>query len=101
MDIKSIWMSEKDNTEMSSNEVTTDLNPSNIYLFQKYDWVTPPPPTPHPPDCVTNDEDNIHMQYVKQNDADDMNLSSFLSNINFIDHLCNLCDVLLNTLDSE
>lgn len=83
-------MSEKDNTEMSSNEVTTDLNPRNIYLnlFQKYD-------------CVTNDEDNIHMQYVKQNDADDMNLSSFLSNINFIDHLCNLCDVLLNTLDSE
>ena len=41
------------------------------------------------------------MQYVKQIDADDVNLSSFLSNINFIDHLCNLCDVLLNTLDSE
>lgn len=95
-------MSEKDNTEMSPNEVTTDLNPSNIYLnlFQKHDWVTQPPHTP-PPDCVTNDEDNIHMQYVKQIDADDVNLSSFLSNINFIDHLCNLCDVLLNTLDSE
>ena len=41
------------------------------------------------------------MQYVKQIDADNVNLSSFLSNINFIDHLCNLCDVLLNTLDSE
>lgn len=61
----------------------------------------PAPPHSPPPDCVTNDEDNIHMQYVKQIDADNVNLSSFLSNINFIDHLCNLCDVLLNTLDSE
>ena len=50
LDIKSIWMSEKDNTEMSPNEVTTDLNPINIYLnlFQKYDWVTQPPHTPPP-----------------------------------------------------
>ena len=76
--------------KITQNDLLVELNPKNIYLnlFQKYE-------------CVTNDENDIHMQYVKQIDVDDVNLSSFLSNINFIDHLCNLCDVLLNTVDTE
>lgn len=79
-----------ESNKITQNDLVVELNPKNIYLnlFQKYE-------------CVTNDENDIHMQYVKQIDVDDVNLSSFLSNINFIDHLCNLCDVLLNTVDTE
>jgi phosphatidylinositol 4-kinase len=42
---------------------------------------------------VTNDENNINVQYLKQIDIKDINLSSFLSTINFYDHLCNICDI--------
>ena len=79
-----------ESNKITQNDLVVEINPKNVYLnlFQKYE-------------CVTNDENDIHMQYVKQIDVDDVNLSSFLSNINFIDHLCNLCDVLLNTVDTE
>ena len=60
----------------------------SLNLFKRYDY-------------VTNDEKNIHMQYMKQIDPDDINLSSFLSNTNFFDHLCNICDILLNTVESD
>jgi hypothetical protein len=43
-------------------------------------------------DSVTNDEDNINSQHLKQIDIDDINLSSFLSGIHFFDHLCNICE---------
>lgn len=52
-------------------------------------------------DSVTNDENNINTQYVKQIDMDDVNLSSFLSNTNFVDNLCNICDVLSYITISE
>ena len=60
----------------------------SLNLFKRYDY-------------VTNDENNIHMQYMKQIDPNDINLSSFLSNTNFFDHLCNICDILLNTVESD
>jgi phosphatidylinositol 4-kinase len=52
-------------------------------------------------DYVTNDENNIHLQYMKQIDQNDINLTSFLSNTNFFDHLCNICDILLNIVESD
>ena len=53
-------------------------------MFQNYEY-------------VTNDEKNINLQYTKQISPDDINLTSFLSNTNFFDHLCNICEILLNT----
>lgn len=52
-------------------------------------------------DAVTNDENNILTQYVKQIDMEDINLSSFLSNINFVDHLCNICEILRHMQATE
>ena len=43
---------------------------------------------------VSNDEFNFSTQYIKHIDSQDINLSSFLSNINFVDHLCNICIIL-------
>lgn len=43
---------------------------------------------------VSNDEINFSTQYIKHIDSQDINLSSFLSNINFVDHLCNICIIL-------
>ena len=73
----------EDLTDISFNPREISLN-----LFKRYDY-------------VTNDENNIHMQYMKQIDPNDINLSSFLSNTNFFDHLCNICDILLNTAESD
>ena len=82
----------QENQQLRSNLVQelNEFNPKDICLslFRNFDF-------------LTNDEESIHMQYVKQIDKDDVNLSSFLSNINFIDHLCNICDVLLNTVDGN
>lgn len=60
------------------------INPNEIYLslFTHYDY-------------VTNDENNISTQSLKQIDLEDINLSSFLSTINFIDQLCNISDRLM------
>ena len=41
------------------------------------------------------------MQYMKQIDPNDINLSSFLSNTNFFDLLCNIFDILLNTAERK
>ena len=41
------------------------------------------------------------MQYMKQIDSNDINLSSFLSNTNFFELLCNIFDILLNTAESD
>jgi hypothetical protein len=46
---------------------------------------------------VTNNEDNITTQYITQIDTEDINLSSFLSSVNFVDHLCNICEVIRST----
>ena len=43
---------------------------------------------------VSNDENIFSTQYIKHIDFSDINLSSFLSNINFVDHLCNICAIL-------
>ena len=43
----------------------------------------------------TNDEEMIFnggMNYIKQIDENDINLTSFLSNIHFFDHLTNICE---------
>ena len=89
---KSETIISQENQQLRSNLVQelNEFNPKDICLslFRNYDF-------------LTNDEESIHMQYVKQIDKDDVNLSSFLSNINFIDHLCNICDVLLNTVDGN
>jgi hypothetical protein len=37
-------------------------------------------------------DQNIATQNLPQIDMDDINLTSFLSNINFVDHLCNICE---------
>jgi hypothetical protein len=68
------------------NSTTFRIESEDIFIntFKRYD-------------SVTNDENNILTQYVKQIDMDDINLSSFLSNINFIDHLCNICEILRST----
>ena len=81
------------NNNLKDNEMLNqikNLNPNqfSLNLFKNYDH-------------VTNDENSIHLQYIKQIDLDDVNLSSFLSNINFFDHLCNICDILINTQPNE
>ena len=51
---------------------------------------------------ITNDEDSVGLEYFKQIDRDDLNLTSFLSTINFVDHLCNICEILRNSpLDNQ
>lgn len=67
-----------------------ELNPNEIYLslFTQYDY-------------VTNDENNISTHCVKQIDLEDINLSSFLSSIHFIDQLCNISDRLMYVNPSE
>ena len=66
------------------NQITIEPNEMYLNLFQNYEY-------------VTNDEKNINLQYTKQISPDDINLTSFLSNTNFFDHLCNICEILLNT----
>ena len=41
------------------------------------------------------------MQYMKQIDSNDINLSSFLSNTNFFELLSNIFDILLNAAESN
>ena len=71
---------------MNFNNEKNSIEPNEIYLnlFQNYEY-------------VTNDEKNINLQYTKPITQDDINLTSFLSNLNFFDHLCNICEILLNT----
>jgi phosphatidylinositol 4-kinase len=59
------------------------LNAENVFIniFKNYER-------------VSNDEFNFSTQYIKHIDSQDINLSSFLSNINFVDHLCNICIIL-------
>lgn len=64
------------------------FNDVNLNIFKRYD-------------SVTNDENNINVQYLKQIDTKDINLSSFLSTINFYDHLCNICDIMSFTVNDQ
>ena len=43
-----------ESNKITQNDLVVEINPKNVYLnlFQKYE-------------CVTNDENDIHMQYVK------------------------------------
>ena len=51
---------------------------------------------------ITNDEDSVGLEYFNQIDRDDLNLTSFLSTINFVDHLCNICEILISSpLDNQ
>ena len=73
----------------NENEKTTETSYNNIEpsiikinIFTKYGY-------------CTNDEEIIvkgGMNSIKQIDTDDINLTSFLSNINFFDHLTNICE---------
>ena len=74
-----------------NNDITTDTTYNNnnyehniikINIFTKYGY-------------CTNDEEMIvngGMNSIKQIDENDINLTSFLSNINFFDHLTNICE---------
>ena len=54
----------------------------DLNIFHKYGY------------CTNSEEDIIDssINSIKQIDHEDINLSSFLSNINFYDHLCNICE---------
>ena len=74
-----------------NNDITTDTTYNNnnyehniikINIFTNYGY-------------CTNDEEMIvngGMNSIKQIDENDINLTSFLSNINFFDHLTNICE---------
>ena len=69
-------------TETSFNSNTEQPNILKINIFTKYGY-------------CTNDEEMMvkgGMNSIKQIDTDDINLTSFLSNINFFDHLTNICE---------
>ena len=55
-----------------------------INIFKKYQM-------------ITNDETSVNMEFFSQIDNDDLNLTSFVSSISFIDNLCNICEIVLNT----
>jgi hypothetical protein len=84
----SCLIQEKNSSDMpiTCNSPNLKLSYDDLYLeiFNRYE-------------CITNDENNINTQYVKQIDINDINLSSFLSNINFVDHLCNICEIVRYT----
>ena len=73
----------------NSNEITTETSYNNsesniikINIFTKYGY-------------CTNDEEMVvsgGMNSIKNIDENDINLTSFLSNINFFDHLTNICE---------
>ena len=69
-------------TETSYNTNNEQPNILKINIFTKYGY-------------CTNDEEMVvkgGMNSIKQIDTDDINLTSFLSNINFFDHLTNICE---------
>ena len=69
-------------TETSYNSNNEHTNILKINIFTKYGY-------------CTNDEEMVvkgGMNSIKQIDTDDINLTSFLSNINFFDHLTNICE---------
>ena len=74
-----------DNDTEKTNETSfnnTEQNIIKINIFTKYGY-------------CTNDEEMIvkgGMNSIKQIDTNDINLTSFLSNINFFDHLTNICE---------
>ena len=73
----------------NENEITKETSFNNsesniikINIFTKYGY-------------CTNDEEMVvsgGMNSIKQIDENDINLTSFLSNINFFDHLTNICE---------
>ena len=79
------------NNNGNNNNITADTtynsnsgeqNIIKINIFTKYGY-------------RTNDEEMVFnggMNYIKQIDEHDINLTSFLSNINFFDHLTNICE---------
>ena len=79
------------NNNINNNNITADTtynsnfgesNIIKINIFTKYGY-------------CTNDEEIIYnegMNSIKQIDENDINLTSFLSNINFFDHLTNICE---------
>jgi hypothetical protein len=78
------------NTEY--NEASMKLRPDDIYIniFRRYDSI------------INNDTlYGLCIQYLKQIDTDDINLTSFLSNVNFIDNLCNICEMIQYVYEDE
>ena len=65
-----------------NNSFTGDQNIIKINIFTKYGY------------CTNHEEMIVNggMNFIKQIDENDINLTSFLSNINFFDHLTNICE---------
>ena len=74
-----------------NNDITSDTTYNNNYgehnvikinIFTKYGY------------CTNHEEMIVNggMNSIKQIDENDINLTSFLSNINFFDHLTNICE---------
>jgi len=73
----------------NENEITTETSYNNseqniikINIFTKYGY------------CTNNEEMVVSggMNSIKNIDENDINLTSFLSNVNFFDHLTNICE---------
>ena len=71
---------ENENIETNYNNI--EQNIIKINIFTKYGY------------CTNNEEMIINdgMNSIKQIDENDINLTSFLSNINFFDYLTNICE---------
>ena len=75
---------DNDNETTKETSFNNNLDPNiiKINIFTKYGY-------------CTNDEEMVvsgGMNSIKQIDENDINLTSFLSNINFFDHLTNICE---------
>ena len=72
----------KINENSNNNNINEQDNIIKINIFTKYGY------------CTNNEEIIINggMNSIKQIDESDINLTSFLSNINFFDHLTNICE---------
>ena len=71
---------ENENTETNCNN--TEQNILKINIFTKYGYCT------NDKEMITNEK----MNPLKQIDENDINLTSFLSNINFFDYLTDICE---------
>ena len=77
-----IRLLDTENENIETNYNNTEQNIIKINIFTKYGY------------CTNNEEMIINdgMNSIKQIDENDINLTSFLSNINFFDYLTNICE---------
>ena len=77
-----IRLLDTENEKIEKNYNNNEQNIIKINIFTKYGY------------CTNNEEMIINdgMNSIKQIDENDINLTSFLSNINFFDYLTNICE---------